>query len=94
MLRFTGRRTTLHCVKTPHAGDRRFAGGDLGRFFDLSTDLLCVVGFDGYFHLLSPSWSRLLGYSDDELTVRVIGAPHVPRGSAWAGRSLVGGDTK
>jgi PAS domain S-box-containing protein len=51
--------------------DRRIAGGsDLERFFDLSTDLLCVAGFDGYFRQLSPSWSRLLGYSDDELTGR------------------------
>lgn len=58
-------------MTTPHTCDRRFAGGaDLERFFDLSTDLLCVAGFDGYFHLLSPSWSRLLGYSDDELTGR------------------------
>ncbi|MGI8536104.1 MAG: PAS domain-containing protein [Mycobacteriales bacterium] len=58
-------------MTTPHTCDRRFAGGaDLERFFDLSTDLLCVAGFDGYFRLLSPSWSRLLGYSDDELTGR------------------------
>ncbi len=58
-------------MTTPHTCDRLFAGGaDLERFFDLSTDLLCVAGFDGYFRLLSPSWSGLLGYSDDELTGR------------------------
>lgn len=41
---------------------------DLGRFFELSVDLLCLAGFDGYFQRLSPSWSDLLGFTLDELT--------------------------
>ena len=41
---------------------------DLERFFGLSTDLLCVAGFDGYFQQLSPSWSDLLGYTKEELS--------------------------
>lgn len=49
-------------------GDRPGGGcGDLDRFFDLSTDLLCIVGFDGLFRRLSASWSELLGYSIEEL---------------------------
>lgn len=40
------------------------------RFFELSFDLLCVVGFDGYFKLLSPSWERTLGWSLEELLSR------------------------
>src|SRR5690349_12036563 len=37
------------------------------RFFTLSIDMLCVLGFDGYFRHLSPSWERTLGFTIDEL---------------------------
>ena len=40
------------------------------RFFELSFDLLCIAGFDGYFKLLSPSWAKTLGYSLEELQSR------------------------
>ena len=40
------------------------------RFFDLSIDLLCCLGFDGRFRRLSPSWERLLGYTREELMSR------------------------
>ncbi|MEM1172035.1 MAG: PAS domain-containing protein [Cyanobacteria bacterium P01_H01_bin.35] len=36
-------------------------------FFDISVDLLAIVGTDGYFKQLNPSWSRILGYSLEEL---------------------------
>ena len=39
---------------------------DLERFFNLSLEMLCVAGFDGYFKRLSPSW-RVLGFTDREL---------------------------
>lgn len=42
------------------------------RFFDLSPDLLCIAGYDGYFRKVNPSVSRLLGYSDEELYSRPI----------------------
>ena len=51
---------------------RTTPAGQLGdeRFFELSLDLLCVVGFDGYLKRVNPAWERTLGWRADELTVR------------------------
>ncbi len=41
-------------------------------FFELSPDLLCIAGFDGYWKRINPSVSRILGYAVEELTSRPI----------------------
>ncbi|MGV3504762.1 MAG: sensor histidine kinase [Adhaeribacter sp.] len=41
-------------------------------YFDLSPDLLCIAGFDGYFRRVNPAVSTLLGYTMEELMARPI----------------------
>lgn len=40
---------------------------DFTRFFDLSIDLMCVANTDGKFHSVSTAFTRVLGYSKEEL---------------------------
>ncbi len=37
------------------------------RIFNHALDMLCIAGFDGYFKVLNPSWTRVLGWSRKEL---------------------------
>lgn len=41
-------------------------------FFELSADLLCIAGFDGFFKRINPAVSQLLGYTNEELFSRPI----------------------
>jgi PAS domain S-box-containing protein len=68
-----------------------------GRFFELSRDLLCTAGFDGYFKELNPSWERVLGYTVDELRaqpyVELVHPDDREATLAEAAKLTAGGDT-
>ena len=42
----------------------------MSRYFDLSRDMVCTAGLDGYFKDLNAMWTETLGWSDAELRSR------------------------
>jgi PAS domain S-box-containing protein len=54
-----------------HLADRlRQIAEESDRYFELSADMLCTAGFDGYFTRLNPAWERTLGWTREELLSR------------------------
>ena len=51
----------------PPRRPERIARAEYQRFFELSRDLLCIAGTDGFFKALNPAWERTLGWSLGEL---------------------------
>jgi PAS domain S-box-containing protein len=43
---------------------------DFERFFTISLDMLCISNADGYFKVVSPAFTRTLGWSVEELTTK------------------------
>jgi len=66
-LEFELRLTETNAELRNQIDNRRRAESALSRFFDLSLDLLCVSGTDGFFKHINPAFHELLGYTPQEL---------------------------
>lgn len=40
------------------------------RFFEIAIDMMCLLGYNGYFKRLNPAWERTLGFARTELMSR------------------------
>jgi PAS domain S-box-containing protein len=50
--------------------ERTHAERERDRFFDMSLEMLCIAGMDGYFRELNAGWEKVLGWTPKELKVR------------------------
>jgi serine/threonine-protein kinase len=49
-----------------------YAHTDLERFFDLSMDMFCIAGLEGYFHRVNSNFTRVLGFTKREMLSRPV----------------------
>ena len=52
---------------TGGSASSREADHDRAQFFQLSRQLQCIAGLDGYFKMVNPAWTQTLGWSSGEL---------------------------
>src|SRR4051812_3892790 len=45
---------------------------EVRRFFGISGEILCVIGFDGTIRKVSSAWTATLGFSQEELLSRPV----------------------
>ncbi|MFZ5515029.1 MAG: PAS domain S-box protein [Candidatus Zhuqueibacterota bacterium] len=52
--------------------DERFAKEDRDRFFNLTTDLICMITARGIFKFVNQEWEKVLGYKQIEMVSRPV----------------------
>ena len=65
LVEFAGERLLLGLVRD--VTERKRAERERNRMFELSIDMLCIAGFDGYFKQLNPAYTTTLGWTPEEL---------------------------
>jgi diguanylate cyclase (GGDEF)-like protein/PAS domain S-box-containing protein len=60
-------RNAFVAIHTKNMTALHFAQKEKQRIFDLSLDMLSVVGMNGEFKEVNPSWTKVLGWSQEEL---------------------------
>ncbi len=68
--RFEDGNVVATCAIFRNVSRRKQAEEELSRHFELSLDLLCIAGLDGYFKQVNPAFTSTLGYSREELLSR------------------------
>ena len=53
--------------------ERKRVEAELKKIFDLSIDMICIAGIDGYLKKINPSFGKTLGYSNEEF----LGQPFI-----------------
>lgn len=63
---FDARRRELE-IQVQRTNQIRQMEAERNRILELSQDLICIAGLDGYFKYINPAWKKKFGYTDAEL---------------------------
>ena len=55
-----------------HSAPSALLDGEADHFFNLTSQLLCIASFDGYFKRLNPAWEKALGFTIEELLSQTL----------------------
>jgi PAS domain S-box-containing protein len=62
--------TGEHLMSCEDITERKRLEEERNRLFNLSIDMFCVTGFDGFLKQINPAWTRTLAWSEEELLTK------------------------